>query len=235
MATLLCFALVFMFFFAKTTQGASESFKVEYFQNVTLPCNFTKFGITYPGLPWPFKKYWVLPNATILDDNYQGDNKYTVIRTVNNPYDFYLHIREAGDAEFGVYHCLMIWENVNYRMNAIRVAVNEEGPYYQRKLEDFERNVLIGSIAAGGVVLLIFIACAICHCRNWLKRKSEPNFDMFSDGSRRSGRPYQYEVSLGAEVGKENQGPSITSASQGNRASQKSPQNDIVTAQSAKL
>ncbi|KAH3843011.1 hypothetical protein DPMN_116517 [Dreissena polymorpha] len=234
MHKMLCCALVFILFFARTTQGASESFKVEYYKNITLPCNFTKFGITYPGLPWPFKKYWILPNATILDDTYAGDNKYTIIRPLNNFYDFYLHIREASDAEFGVYHCLMIWENVNYRMNAIRVAVNEEGPYYQKKLEEFERNVLIGSIAAGGVVLLIFIACAICHCRNWLKRKSEPNFDMFSGGSRRSGRPFQYEVTLGAEVGKESQGTSITSASQGNRA-QKSAQVDSVISQSAKL
>lgn len=148
--------------------AAAESYEAEYFTNVSLPCNFTLHNITYPGLVTPFKKYWVLPNATILQDTFPGDGKYTVTAS---PFDLRLFIRSIDDADFGVYHCLMIWNNYDYKMDAIRVGLNEDGPYYKKKLEEFERNLIIGSACAGVAVLLIVIVCIVCCCMRRRARK----------------------------------------------------------------
>lgn len=145
-----------------TVQAFSESYEADYFTNATLHCNFTLHNLTYPGIQVPFKKYWILPNATILSDTFVSDDKYTI--TVS-PFDLRLFIRNIDDPDFGVYHCIMLWNNIDYKMDAIRVGLNEDGPYYKKKLEEFERNLIIGCASAGAAVVLIIIGCIVCRCR----------------------------------------------------------------------
>jgi len=206
-------ALTFICWHLHPSEAVSESLRMEYYENITLPCNFTRHGFTYPGLQVPLRRYWILPNATVLDESYPGDSTYTVIKPITNPSDFWLHIREAGNAQFGVYHCVMIWNNWDYKLDAIRVALNEEGPYYQRKLEEFELKVIIGSSVAGGIVLVVLVICVVCLCRRRAKAKKDTTFNNYSDETNgRSNKTFSYEITAGQDAGS-NSGPTVSNTS----------------------
>lgn len=163
------------------TRAARESFDAEYFTNVSLPCNFAQHNLTYPGLLIPFKKYWILPNTTVLADNYPGNERFHI--DAPDPYTFNLLITSIDDIDFGVYHCMMLWENIYYTASVIRVALNEDGPYYKKLLEQFQRNVLIGCISGGAAVLVIVIVYLVYRCRKIQKGGTLSNLDFYSSGS----------------------------------------------------
>ena len=187
---------------ASTTIGVgrvmawTETYEVDYFSNVTFHCNFTLHNLTYPGLATPFKKYWVLPDTSILADNFGGDDKFTITAT---PFDLRIDIRNVDDPDFGVYHCLMIWNNIDYKMDAIRVGLNEQGPYYKWKLEQFERNVIIGCSSAGAAIVLIVIVCIVCRCRGTKRSKDETT-------TVRNGHVYRVDHAFEKQMYEENPG-----------------------------
>lgn len=217
--------------------AATESYEAEYYTNVSLPCNFTLHNLTYPGLVAPFKKYWILPNATIIPDLFPGDNKYSVIST---SFDLRLFIRSIDDDDFGVYHCIMIWNDYDYKMDAIRVGLNEDGPYYKKKLEEFELNLIIGCASAGAVVLLVVIITCVCCCIRRRAKKDKlgtsRNVSVYSVDK----RLYDYDVNKGytddnttnrVTHGRETGGEYATV----NKASVRATTGDHVTVQSAHL
>lgn len=188
------------------THAARESFEAEYFTNVSLPCNFVLHNLTYPGLLVPFKKYWILPNTTVLADNYIGNERFHI--DAPNPYTFNLLITSIDDIDFGVYHCMMLWENVFYTASFIRVALNEDGPYYKKQLEQFQRNVLIGCICAGAAVLIIVIVYLVYRCRKMQKGGTLSNFNFYSPGS--NGRHDSYDNAIHrADTDKERRPPNV--------------------------
>lgn len=179
---------------SNTEDGARESYEAEYFSNVSLPCNFTLHNLTYPGLQVPFKKYWILPNTTVLADHYLGNERFHI--HAPDPYTFDLIISGIDDPDFGAYHCVMLWENIYYTASVIRVALNEDGPKYKRQLEQFQRNVLIGCISAGVAVVIVIIGCVVCRCRN-KKSKDKDRFssvDFYSSRSKGRHASYEYAV-----------------------------------------
>lgn len=192
-------------------QGARDDYEADYHTNVSLPCNFTFHNLSYPGIAVPFLRYWILPNTSVIADNSALDERVKIVSP--DQYTFNLFIAWITDEDYGVYHCFMIWNNINYQSSVIRVGLNEDGPYYKEKLEQFERNVLIGCIAAGGVVLIVFIGCIVCRCR---RKKNESSgqmsdLDYYStptDGqSRQKSQQYQINTTI-------NDGETTSSANQ---------------------
>ncbi|XP_045206674.2 uncharacterized protein LOC123558897 [Mercenaria mercenaria] len=181
-----------------TAEGARESFEAEYYTNVSLPCNFTLHNLTYPGINVPFKKYWILPNTTVLADNFAGSDRYHIEAT--DPYTFSLRIDSIDDPDFGVYHCVMIWENIYYTASVIRVALNEDGPLYKRQLETFQRNLLIGCVSAGAAVVIVIIICVVCRYRKKKSKREDAlsNLDYYSPSSKGHHTSYEYAVNAGS-------------------------------------
>lgn len=174
--------------------GARESYEAEYYTNVSLPCNFTFHNLTYPGIPFPFQRYWVLPNASVLAEGYTGSERYHI--EAPDRYTFNLRIDSIDDQDFGAYHCVMLWENIYYTASVIRVALNEDGPLYKKQLETFQRNLLIGCISAGALVILIIILCVVCRCRKKKSKREDTlsNIDYYSQSLKSRQSPYEYAV-----------------------------------------
>lgn len=223
----------------KATLSAMETYEVDYNSNVTFSCNFTLHNITYLGLQVPFRKYWVLPNATVLQDTFLGDDKFSV---KNSPYDLKLVIRNVDDPDFGVYFCIILWNNVDYKMNAISVGLNEQGPYYKSKLEEFQRNLIIGCASAGGAALLIIIACIACRCRK--KKSSEddsiPTRNVSIYSVDHNMKKYCYEDNYGTDLEDEIEGKRHSRRADEeyatvSKASVRAPAQDHMTVQSAHL
>ncbi|XP_060605510.1 uncharacterized protein LOC132758010 [Ruditapes philippinarum] len=181
--------------FSYEAAGARESYEAEYFTNASLPCNFTLHNLTYPGITIPFKKYWILPNTSVLADNFPGSERYHI--EAPDPYIFNLRIDSIDDPDFGVYHCVLLWENIFYTTSVIRVALNEDGPLYKRQLETFQRNLLIGCISAGAAVIIVIIVCVACRCRK-KKSKNEDtlsNLDYYTHNMKSRHAEHEYAIS----------------------------------------
>ncbi|KAL4230067.1 hypothetical protein ACF0H5_010452 [Mactra antiquata] len=177
--------------------GARENYEAEYHSNVSLPCNFTLHNLTYPGISVPFLRYWILPNTSAISRNVGLNNRVQIVSP--NQFTFDLFIASIEEEDYGVYHCFMVWNNIDYKSSTIRIGLNEDGPMYKAKLEQFERNVLIGCIAAGGVVLIIFIGCIVCRCRN-KKKESLSDLDYYSTPTNGQGQGHRnaYEYNINA-------------------------------------
>lgn len=149
-------------------QSIKESYKAEYFTNVSLPCNYTNHNLSYPAVPVPIKRYWVLPNGTVLPDTFPGDEKFYVEKP-----DFNLFVARIDDPDFGWYHCALLWNNWDYKVDVIRIGLNEDGPYYERLLRELEKNLIIGSVCAGAFFIICMFGCWFWNYKAKKKRDRE--------------------------------------------------------------
>ena len=162
--------VVIVFTMLRSISGFGESFEVGDHTNVSLPCNYTKHGVGYPGILIPFKRYWMLPNGTVVPDTYIiSDGRISVDRPTL--YDFNLVILNVDDVDYGVYHCVMIWNNIDYTITTIPIGLNDEGPRYKNELKEFEKDVLIGGTIAGCVVLMLLVIGIAFLYQQWKRNK----------------------------------------------------------------
>ena len=167
-------------------QASKESYTAEYFTNVSLPCNYTLHNFSYPLVPVPFKRYWVLPNGTVLPDTFLGDWKFRIGRL--EP-DFRLYVAAIDDPDFGWYHCVLLWNNWDYMVDTIRIGLNEDGPYYEKLLRELEKRLIIGSVCAGAFFLICMFGCWFWN----YKSKKKKNREFTYIHSERSSTKYPYE------------------------------------------
>ena len=175
--------LLLLAIFPTICDAFKESYTAEYFTNVSLPCNYTLHNISYPPFPDPIKKYWVLPNSTVLLDTFLGDEKFSI----QNP-GFYLYVASISDEDFGLYHCVLLWNNWDYKVDVIRIGLNEDGPYYEKLLRQLERNIIIGSVCAAVFFLLCMFGCWFWNHKT--KKKNERQFDYLHSSRRNSKQEY---------------------------------------------
>ena len=170
-----------------TLAGAfKESYTAEYFTNVSLHCNYTLHNLTYPPFPDPIKKYWVLPNSTVLPDTFLGDSKFVIQKP-----EFILYVGDINEEDFGLYHCVLLWNNWDYHVDVIRIGLNEDGPYYEKLLRQLERNLIIGSVSAAVFFMICMFGC--WYWNHKTKKKNEQHFDYLHDISRRNSK-HEYSV-----------------------------------------
>lgn len=140
--------------------GTIETTEVDIGTNISLPCNFVYHNLSYPGAAWPFKRYWVLPNTTVVDDSFDTDGKFTVIET--NVYTFNLFINGIEAQELGTYECVMIWTQTDYKSNVIRINLIEyKSDDDEYSPESSKMNTLYGFIVGVVTVLIIIVMCLL--------------------------------------------------------------------------
>ena len=167
-------------------QAIKESYNAEYFTNVSLPCNYTLHNLSYPAVPVPIKRYWIIPNGTVLADTFLGDWKFRIEKL--EP-DFRLYVAAIDDVDFGLYHCVLLWNNWDYQVDIIRIGLNEDGPYYEKLLRELEKRIIIGAVCAFAFFLICMFACWFYN----YKAKKKRNREFTYIHSERSSTKYPYE------------------------------------------
>lgn len=171
-------------------RAIKESYTAEYFTNVSLPCNYTLHNLSYPAVPVPIKRYWVIPNGTVLPDTFLGDGKFSVEKP-----DFNLYVASINDPDFGLYHCAILWNNWDYKIDVIRIGLNEDGPYYEKLLRELEERLIIGSVCAGAFFLICMFGCWFWNYRT--KKKTNREFTYVHSDTHRN--TYSCEEKAGAK------------------------------------
>lgn len=141
--------------FSCNGEGAIETSEVQLGANISLPCDFVYYNLSSPTTTYPFKKYWVLPNTTVVEDSFGTDGKFSVIEL--NVYNFSLFINGVEAQDFGTYECVMIWTNTAYESDVIRINLIEYNSDDDGSQDTSGMNILYGCIIGAGTVSVIMI------------------------------------------------------------------------------
>ena len=131
---------------------------IEYGANVTLTCRDEYIEPEYDVL------FWVLPDTTVLTNGQRvrfntldGMSGWSVDY---NGMNLYIHL--LVERQFGFYYCVVLKSNRRY---VIKKAVNYKGSHFPHAWEKYRRNVTVGAIACGVLLImsaLFLLSSALC-------------------------------------------------------------------------
>ncbi|KAH3755162.1 hypothetical protein DPMN_189849 [Dreissena polymorpha] len=145
--------IITSFVFAKT-DAVTVGFYGVYYGNTTVHCDDKALSMPYIT----YRKYWIIPNGSMLGWDHKPDDKYTVGVWPT----FNLTIANLGDYDFGYYYCVVQWDNPRYVVHSIRIKLM---PNYETLVWGYGKRAIIGGLVSGVVTVIVTVTCLAYWCK----------------------------------------------------------------------